>query len=36
MLQSDLCDFSDTYIIVKGVVTVAGALNRDKKIETLS
>ena len=30
MLRSDLCDFSDTYIVVKGVVTVAGALNRDK------
>ena len=31
MLRSDLCDFSDEYIVVKGVVTVAGALNRDKK-----
>ena len=34
MLRSDLCDFSDVYIVVKGVATVAGALNRDKKIET--
>ena len=35
-LRSDLCDFSDAYIVVKGIVTVAGALNRDKRIETLS
>ena len=34
-LRSDLCDFSDAYIVVKGVVTVAGALNRVKRIETL-
>ena len=31
MLRSDLCDFSDAYIVVKGVVTVAGELNKDKK-----
>ena len=30
MLRSDLCNFSDAYIVVKGVVTVTGALNRDK------
>ena len=23
MLQSDLCDYSDTYIVVKGTITVA-------------
>ena len=22
MLRSDLCDFSDTYIVVKGIITV--------------
>ena len=31
MLRSDLCDYSDAYIVVKGVVTVAGALNKDKR-----
>ena len=31
MLRSDLCDYSDAYIVVKGVATVTGALNRDKK-----
>ena len=37
MLRSDLCDYSDTYILVNGTITVmanAGANNiRDKKIE---
>ena len=36
MLRSDLCDYSDAYIVVKGIVTVsanAGDNNiRDKKI----
>ena len=36
MLRSDLCDFRDACIVVKGVVTVPGVLNRDKKIDTLS
>ena len=35
MLRSDLCDYSDTYIVVKGDITVSatyGANNtRDKK-----
>ena len=30
MLRSHLCDYSDTYIIVKGTVTVEGD-NDDKK-----
>ena len=31
MLRSDLCDFSDAYIVVKGIVTVsAGKRDRDK------
>ena len=31
MLRSDLCDFSDTYIVVKGIVTVsADERDRDK------
>ena len=31
MLQSDLCDYSDAYIIVKVIITVKGADNRDRK-----
>ena len=31
MLRSDLCDYSNAYVIVKRVVTVAGALNKDKR-----
>ena len=31
MLRSDLCDYSDAYIVVKGDITVEGANNRDKK-----
>ena len=31
MLRSDLCDYSDAYIIVKGDVTVEGANSRHKK-----
>ena len=31
MLRSDLCDYSDAYIVVKGIITVEGANNRDKK-----
>ena len=35
MLRSDLCDFSDVYIVVKGTITVEGAENRDKHIRNL-
>ena len=31
MLRSDLRNYSDAYIVVKGEITVAGALNRDKE-----
>ena len=33
MLRSDLCDYSDAYIVVKGAVTVEGnnANNREDK-----
>ena len=31
MLRSNLCDYSDAYIAVKGDITVEGANNRDKK-----
>ena len=34
MLQSDLCDYSDAYIVVKGKITVTGANDNayDKKL----
>ena len=38
MLRSDLCDFSDAYVLVKGTITVtapAGANIRDKKDKPL-
>ena len=31
MLRSDPCDFSDTYIVVKGTITVTGTNNRSRK-----
>ena len=31
MLQSDLCDYSDEYIVVEGTINVTGENNRDKK-----
>ena len=30
MLQSDLCDYCDAYIVVKGTITVKEAKDRDK------
>ena len=30
MLQSDLHDYSDVYIVVKGTITVTGANNIDR------
>ena len=32
MLRSDLCDYSDAYIVVKGIVTVS-ADGRDRRNE---
>ena len=31
MLRSDLCDFSDAYIVVKGTITLNGAANANKR-----
>ena len=31
MLRSDLCDYNDTYIVVRGDITVEGAHSRDRK-----
>ena len=36
LLRSDLCDYSDAYIVVKGDITVEGANNRDKKNRALA
>ena len=36
MLRSDLCDFSDVYIVVKGDITVATPNNAKKKEESSS
>ena len=36
MLHSDLCDFSDAYIVVKGTVTVTGTNNRSRKDRSLA
>ena len=37
MLRSDLCDYNDAYIFVKGVVTISAEKgDRMKEIETLS
>ena len=36
MLRSDLCDFSDAYIVVKGEITVAGWSNASKKNRPLA
>ena len=33
MLRSNLCDYSDAYIVVKGDITVERANNRNKKID---
>ena len=31
MLQPDLCDYNDVYIVVKGTIAVTGASNRDRR-----
>ena len=31
MLQPDLCDYSDEYIVVEGTITATGKDNRDIK-----
>ena len=35
MLRSDICDYSDTYIVFKGIITVEVANNRDKHNRSL-
>ena len=36
MLRSDLCDFSEAYIVVKGIITVAGRSNSSRKNRPLA
>ena len=36
MLRSNLCNFSDAYIVVKGTITVTGATNRSRKNRPLA
>ena len=36
MLQSDLCNYSDAYIVIKGTITVIKANNRDRNNRSLS
>ena len=36
LLRSNLCDFSDVYIVVKGEVAVAGGSNASKKNRSLA
>ena len=31
MLRSDLCDYADVYILIKGIITVAGNAPRDRQ-----
>ena len=31
MLQSDLCDYSEAYVVVKGTTTFSGENNRDRR-----
>ena len=35
MLRSDLCDYSDAYILVNGTITVAGNQPRDRQKKTV-
>ena len=36
MLRSDLCDYSDAYIVVEGTITVTDAVENDRKNKTLA
>ena len=36
MPRSDLCDFSDAYIVVEGTITVAGGSNSSRKNRPLA
>ena len=36
MLRSDLCDFSDAYIVVKGTIAAIGTNNKSRKNRPLA
>ena len=36
MLESDLCDYKDAYIVVERTITVTGANNRNRKNRSLA
>ena len=36
MLESDPCDYSDNYFVVKGTITIAGEENKDRKNRDLN
>ena len=36
MLRSDLCDYSDAYIVVKGEITVEGNNENNREDKTLT
>ena len=36
MLRSDLCDFSDAYVVVKRTITVVGGSNNSRKNRPLA
>ena len=36
MLRSDLCDFSDVYVVVKGTITVTQTSNKSRKNRSLA
>ena len=35
MSRSDLCDFSNAYIVVKGVITVGASRGPNRSVDTL-
>ena len=35
MLRLDLCDYADAYVLIDGIITVAGNAPRDDKIDLL-
>ena len=36
MLRSDLCDYSDAYMVVKGIISVTGTGNANRRNKNLS
>ena len=34
MLRSDLCDYSDVYIVVKGRTSITGTYNANRRIKS--